>query len=512
MEAGRREWRTRRCAPAERRNHVNGVVTVIFGKRAGGMLVLSAMITCAACSAVAAQSGGTRTLSIRNIHTGEVLSVAYKRNGRFIPEAMKKINWVMRDWRRNEATRMDPRLIDLLWRLHSDLGSKRPINLISGYRSAKTNTMLRRTRGGQARASRHILGKAADVQFPDIPVRQLRYAALIRERGGVGYYPTSTTPFVHVDTGRVRAWPRLPRYELALLFPRGRTLHRPKRGGPITRRDVRVAKARHQQVATRIGAFHNMRRAARRAPLAVASLDRLPRLKVPKPVLAVRPFSARLRPAPSSGATPAVPSRTVASLKPWSTVSTLPSVPPIDPAMRLAARPSNADRRKLTQLAMMASMPVLVAGPKPAPRPHTEAVSSSADLSIDRRKRPRLAFVGSVGAERWRGWNSGWAAAPRHDADHPEESAYRPFPLAPFLTETRSVDDPALVRLVHPDLARTGTLFAAPTTAPALRIRPNDEIAQLIWNDDLRRRSQLLRSRRVGAAPRQVWRTTLERR
>ena len=76
--------------------------------------------------------------------------------------------------------------------------------VISGYRSRDTNEMLRRTVGGQASQSRHILGKAADVHFPDVPLRMLRYSALIRERGGVGYYPTSD--FVHVDVGRVRTW------------------------------------------------------------------------------------------------------------------------------------------------------------------------------------------------------------------------------------------------------------------------------------------------------------------
>ena len=83
--------------------------------------------------------------------------------------------------------------------------------------------MLRNTVGGQASESRHITGQAADVQFPDVALKQMRYAAMVREKGGVGYYPTSATPFVHVDTDRVRAWPRLPRFELALLFPNGRT-------------------------------------------------------------------------------------------------------------------------------------------------------------------------------------------------------------------------------------------------------------------------------------------------
>ena len=149
----------------------------------------------------------TRTISLYNIHTKETITVEYKKDGKYVPAAMEKINWILRDWRKNEATQMDPALIDLLWEIHTELGSEEPIHIISGYRSRATNDMLRKTRGGQAKQSRHILGKAADVHFPDVPLRRLRYSALVRERGGVGYYPTSAIPFVHVDTDRVRAWP-----------------------------------------------------------------------------------------------------------------------------------------------------------------------------------------------------------------------------------------------------------------------------------------------------------------
>ncbi len=148
------------------------------------------------------------------------------------PKRSKKLNWFLRDWRENEATEMDPKTIDLLWEMHTELGSKVPINIICGYRSDKTNEMLRRTVGGQAKQSYHIRGKAIDAAFPDMPLKQMRYSAIIRERGGVGYYPTSGMPFVHVDSGPVRAWPRLPRYELALLFPNGHTQHKPASGGP----------------------------------------------------------------------------------------------------------------------------------------------------------------------------------------------------------------------------------------------------------------------------------------
>src|SRR5690606_6803954 len=109
---------------------------------------------------------------------------------------------------------------------------------------------------------RHILGKAADVHFPDVPVRRLRYSALVRERGGVGYYPTSAIPFVHIDTDRVRAWPRLPRQELALLFPNGRTQHIPADGKPLTPADVTIARTQNKDLATQVAAYFDLRKAA----------------------------------------------------------------------------------------------------------------------------------------------------------------------------------------------------------------------------------------------------------
>jgi uncharacterized protein YcbK (DUF882 family) len=231
-----------------------------------------------------------RTLSLYNIHTKETLTTVYKKNGKYIPEEMQKINWFMRDWRKGEAITMDPGLIDLLWEIHSELGSKEPIYLICGYRSRDTNEMLRRTVGGQASQSRHIVGKAADVHFPDVPLRMLRYSALIREKGGVGYYPTSAIPFVHVDVDRVRAWPRLPRAELALLFPSGKTQHMPSDGGPLTPADVREARVKRVDLATQIAEFQALR-GRPKLPVQTASLT--PPLPLPQllqlPQLAQRP-------------------------------------------------------------------------------------------------------------------------------------------------------------------------------------------------------------------------------
>ena len=229
--------------------------------RLGGFVVLivvGLVGLVAGTGVLTADANRDRTISFYGVNTKETLTIQYMRNGKHIPEAMEKINWMLRDWRRDETTQMDPDLIDLVWEIHNELGSAEPINIISGYRSRTTNELLRRTVGGQASQSRHILGKAMDVTFPDVPVKKLRYSALIRERGGVGYYPTSATPFVHIDTDRVRAWPRLPRMELALLFPNGHTQHVPDDGGPITPEDVRKARAANSELAQQIAELRDL--------------------------------------------------------------------------------------------------------------------------------------------------------------------------------------------------------------------------------------------------------------
>jgi len=235
-----------------------------------------------------------RTLSLYNIHTKETLTSVYKKNGRYVAAEMEKINWILRDWRRDEATTMDPELIDLLWEIRSELGSAEPIHIISGYRSRATNDMLRRTVGGQATQSRHILGKAADVHFPDVPLKRLRYSALIREKGGVGYYPTSAIPFVHVDIDRPRSWPRLPRTELALLFPSGRTQHLPEDGEPIGKDDVREARAKHKDLSAQLAEFHAYRGKARPPVQTAALTPPLPQLLSPPRLVERRTPSSAL--------------------------------------------------------------------------------------------------------------------------------------------------------------------------------------------------------------------------
>ena len=130
---------------------------------------------------------------------------------------------------------MDPQEIDLLWEVYQEVGAKEPIYIICGYRSPGTNEMLRgrSKRSGVARHSQHTLGKAIDFYIPGVPLDKLRDTAMRLQGGGVGYYPTSGSPFVHLDVGNVRAWPRMTREQLVKLFPDGRTVHLPTDGTPL---------------------------------------------------------------------------------------------------------------------------------------------------------------------------------------------------------------------------------------------------------------------------------------
>lgn len=447
--------------------------------------ILTGTAVCAALVAVGVTTVGAnrdreRTISLYNIHTKETVSVVYKRDGKYVPASMERVNWILRDWRQNEPTTMDPELVDLLWEIHTELGSKAPIHVISGFRSRGTNSMLKKTRGGQADNSQHINGKAADVHFPDVPVQRLRYSALIRERGGVGYYPTSAIPFVHVDTARVRAWPRLPREELALLFPGGRTQHLPADGGPLTSEDGRAARQRLASAGGEIGAFLSLRRGERPTVVAEARPPALPVAVRPPAQSAWQSESVR---APATAPVLAEPPRIVAS------------GPAPGPA------PLAKDRAKLDQLAALASLspePRLVSPPRPATRPLREAVTASLfgrsapstpeptgqqvaalDLGAGTAPADDLAPNGRFG---WgtTGHELRWQAATEFDDEHPDELSYRPFAIAPLLTD--SADEPLLATLIAHDAARTLELIDQPVSRLPLHFRPSAQVAAMMWS------------------------------
>jgi len=173
----------------------------------------------------ATAEGDTRTISLHHMHTDEDLTITYKVDGRYDEEALKKIDYELRDWRRDETIHMDPRLIDLVWEVHRDVGSAEPISVVCGYRSPETNSMLRQRSSGVAKFSQHTLGKAMDFYIPGVPLEQLRAVGLYLQRGGVGFYPTSGSPFVHLDTGSVRHWPSIAADEMPHLMAEGQSLH-----------------------------------------------------------------------------------------------------------------------------------------------------------------------------------------------------------------------------------------------------------------------------------------------
>ena len=148
-----------------------------------------------------------RVLSLFHTHTGERLKVAYCCDGQYQPEALRQINHLLRDFRVGEVKPIDPKLLDLLHELGGTLETEQPFHVISGYRSPKTNLMLRERGGahtGVASKSLHVVGKAIDIRIPGVRLEHVRGAARSLKLGGVGYYPSSN--FVHVDTGRVRHW------------------------------------------------------------------------------------------------------------------------------------------------------------------------------------------------------------------------------------------------------------------------------------------------------------------
>jgi uncharacterized protein YcbK (DUF882 family) len=203
--------------------------------RAGYSFGLGALLLLFGARALqnAVAEGDTRTISLHHIHTDEDITITFKRDGRYDDAALEKLNWFLRDWRKAEQTKMDPHLIDLVWEVQREAGNKAPIWVVCGYRSPATNAMLRHRSAGVARFSQHMLGRAMDFYIPGVDLEHLREIGLRLARGGVGFYPTSGSPFVHMDTGSVRMWPRMSHEQLVRVFPDGKTVQIPSDGKPL---------------------------------------------------------------------------------------------------------------------------------------------------------------------------------------------------------------------------------------------------------------------------------------
>lgn len=169
---------------------------------AGSSLIAAGMIAPAVFASTA--QSAERSLAFHHLHTGEDLRVTYWAEGDYLTESLAEINHLLRDHRTDEVHSIDPGLLDLLQGIQTRLGSSREFQIISGYRSPKTNNMLRTNSSGVAKRSLHMQGKAIDIRLPGCSLKQLRKVAVSQKAGGVGIYAKSG--FIHVDTGRVRYW------------------------------------------------------------------------------------------------------------------------------------------------------------------------------------------------------------------------------------------------------------------------------------------------------------------
>lgn len=172
-----------------------------------GGLLLPAMASTSAQAAsrlIIPAGTGAMKISFRNEHTGESFSGVYRVGDRYLPEAFEQINTVLRDFRTGDVFPIDPRVMDLLYMTREKVGTKEPFEVLSGYRSPKTNAMLARNTDGVAQNSLHMTGQAIDVRLPGYSTWKLSDSAAHLHAGGVGYYKKSN--FVHMDTGEVRRW------------------------------------------------------------------------------------------------------------------------------------------------------------------------------------------------------------------------------------------------------------------------------------------------------------------
>lgn len=172
-----------------------------------GMTVASMPVISSAASVPvlrSTRSMGKRSLSFYHIHTQQSLDVTYAWGTAYNAAALEKINQYLRDFRTGEVYPIDPKLLDILWKIQEDMGRKGVYEVISAFRSPATNGQLRQNGSGVADRSLHLQGKAIDVRFTGARTNQIQQRAINLQQGGVGYYAKSD--FVHLDTGRYRVW------------------------------------------------------------------------------------------------------------------------------------------------------------------------------------------------------------------------------------------------------------------------------------------------------------------
>ncbi|MGD9920802.1 MAG: DUF882 domain-containing protein [Pseudorhodoplanes sp.] len=427
-------------------------------------LALAAVITISGSEGLhtAIANGDTRTISMHHTHRGDDITVTFKRNGRYDDDGLKKLNHFLRDWRTDDATTMDPQLFDAVWEVQREFGTDKKIHIISSYRSPRTNAMLRKRSSGVARHSLHMQGKAMDFFIPGVPLDRVREAGLRLQRGGVGFYPTSGSPFVHMDVGGVRHWPRMTREQLARVFPDGRTVHLPTDGKPLA--GFALAQADLAKRASSPSSYETAR---------VASANPLARL-----------FGFKPKPAEdedeSEAASPAAAPTQVASafpapVAPRGRDNVLSGMPTEQSAagrqapMSAAAVPLPKNRPETAPAStpMSAPMQVAAAAPNdpprpPAPIPGTFALAATTpnDIILSRgywTGRPDNAGEASTGSI------GPFAAPPGYGEDKPGDT---------LLSYARDIEPEAAPQRARP-ATQAARMAVAPNTTLASKARPD---------------------------------------
>jgi len=398
-------------------------------------------------------NGDTRTLSFHHMHTGEALTVTFRRNGRYDDAAIKKLNWFLRDWRRDESTAMDPRLFDLLWEAHRELKAEGPVIIISAYRSPQTNAMLRARGRGVARFSQHMIGKAIDFYIPGVDLSALREIGLRLQRGGVGFYPTSGSPFVHVDISGVRHWPRMTREQLVRIFPDGKTVHIPSDGKPMPGYALALA-----EIEARGGTLEPTALAARGEATAGGEDGRLKRVfasifgrndeEADEEEAGVRSNRTRIPTATVVTSTPVAPGygKTAAVAAKSTMVAALaPTPPPPGPQLQWTTGPAG-----------IPAGPSVAATPLPRPRP-ADLGDLTASLPPERTQSEALGY-----AAEYRGPKFGPLPAAHTRVARQAESEPRPDRAPPLAASADAAKAPPML------LSRTTIEFAPEMRHPDL--------------------------------------------
>jgi uncharacterized protein YcbK (DUF882 family) len=169
--------------------------------------VLPDEVPASGVATVVPQDGKPYELKMTNLHTGENLDIVYRVGDMYLPDALEKLNYFLRDHNTQDVSNYDPKEFDVLHAMLARLGKLNSvINIVCGYRTPETNQALRQNspQTGVAEHSQHMEGHAIDLRVPGVSTARLRDAALSLQAGGVGYYPVSQ--FVHIDVGPVREW------------------------------------------------------------------------------------------------------------------------------------------------------------------------------------------------------------------------------------------------------------------------------------------------------------------